>query len=70
MPWPDREKAQKALAEALDGAVVYWEGPMGPVTLRQGRLTRIGKVPPRAVCVGGWGEWYRTARPDLVSGAR
>ena len=56
VPWPAREKAQKALAEALDGVVVYWDSPMGPVTLRQGRLVRIGAVPPRSVCMGPWGE--------------
>jgi hypothetical protein len=56
VPWPDRERAQKALAMALDGAVVYWESPMGPVTLRQGRLVRIGDVPPRSVFMGRWGE--------------
>ncbi len=56
VPWPDREKAQKALASALDGTVVYWESPTGPVTLRQGHLVRIGEVPPRAVCMGRWGE--------------
>ena len=31
VPWPDREKAQEAVANALDGAVVVvcWESPMG-----------------------------------------
>lgn len=56
VPWPDREKAKEALAAALAGVVVYWDSPMGPVTLRQGRAVRIGAVPPRSVCMGQWGK--------------
>jgi|GEM_PF-5132322 len=51
-----RAVAEAALASAMEDVTVYWDSPLGPVTMRGGRMVRVGPVPPRAVCLGRWGE--------------
>ena len=55
VPWADRRRAEGALAEALDHMEVYWDSPMGLVTVRGGQLVRVKEPAKRAVCLGQWG---------------
>ena len=56
VPVTDRAAADAALVAAFEGVLVYWDSPLGPVTMRGGSMVRVGEVPPRAVCMGRWGE--------------
>ena len=56
VPVADRAAAEAALGAAFEGVLVYWDSPLGPVTMRGGSMVRVGDVPPRAVCMGRWGE--------------
>jgi hypothetical protein len=56
VPGNRRADAERALADSLDGVLVYWESPLGPVTLRGGSIVRIARVPQRAICLGKWGS--------------
>ena len=56
VPIADRAAAEAGLDAAFEGVLVYWDSPLGPVTMRGGSMVRVGQVPPRAVCMGRWGE--------------
>ena len=56
VPVADRAAAEAGLASALEEVLVYWDSPLGPVTMRAGSRVRVRDVPPRAVCMGRRGE--------------